>query len=64
MPGLRRVLVRGALRVPTPRAFGRLRVGSVMLTELFRFFELVTFAGDKSRGRKNQEQVKGFHCAP
>ena len=64
MLALRRVLVLGAFRVLTCRAFGMLGMGSVMLAELLRFFEVVTFAGDKSRSRKNQEQVKGFHCAP
>jgi hypothetical protein len=39
-------------------------MGTVRLAELLCFFEVVTFAGDKGRGRKNQEQVEGFHCAP
>ena len=50
---------------PCMWACGMLGVSAaVRLTELAGFFKFVTFAGDKGRGRKNQEQVESFHRAP
>lgn len=52
-------------RVLASGTFGVCGMGSTMrLAQLLRFFEVVTFAGDKGRGRKNQEQVGSFHRAP
>ncbi len=68
MLALGRMLVLGAFdmfgrnRMSTFRMLG---MGTTMrLAQLLRFFEVVTFAGDKGRGRKNQEHVEGFHRAP
>lgn len=71
MLGLGSVLFLGTFRVFamngmfTCATFRVCGMGSTVgLAELLRFFEVVTFAGDKGRGRKNQEQVEGFHRAP
>ncbi len=64
MGGLRRVLVLRTFGVFSVATFGVRGMGTVRLTQHSRFFEVVTFAGDKGRGRKNQEQVGNFHRAP
>lgn len=64
MPGLGSVLVLGFSGVLAMATFGVRGMGSVRLAQHSRFFEVVTFAGDKGRGRKNQEQVGNFHRAP
>lgn len=71
MLGLWSVLFLGAFRmssrgsVSASSAFGVFGMCSTVgLAQLLRFFEVVTFAGDKGRGCKNQEQVEGFHRAP
>ncbi len=67
MFGLGGVLVLGTLGVAAGIGVLPFRMGSmgtVRLTQLLRFLEVVTFAGDKGRGCKNHEQVKGFHRAP
>jgi hypothetical protein len=64
MGGLGRVLVLRAIGV-FPVATIRMRgMGTVRLAQYPRFFKFMTFAGDKGRGRKNQEQVGNFHRAP
>lgn len=69
MLGLGSVLVLGTFRVFAMNgmfassAFSVCGMGTVRLAQLLRFFEVVTFAGDKGRGRKNHEQVEGFHRA-
>ena len=64
MSGLRRVLVLGTFGVFTVATFRMGGMSTVRLTQHSRFCEIVTFAGDKGRGSKNQEQVGNFHRAP
>lgn len=73
MFGLGSVLVLGTFRMSRRGSvfssspfgmFGVRPVPTMRLAQLLRFFEVVTFAGDKGRGCKNQEQVEGFHRAP
>lgn len=67
MSGLGSVLVLGTFGMAAVIGvipFRMSTMASMRLTQFLRFLEVVTFAGDKGRGCKNHEHVKGFHCAP